>query len=174
MDEVIEDLLEQWKSRARVADKLADAAKQDGDGEAEKRCRTKAGMVRGFINDLKNTMRDVEAPVGDNPHRISDETLCEGADGLRADSLPRLMVVTAAIKLNDGAIITAPRPCRHHHLTASWFFHTRAKLPQEEQGFMLSDGSFADRERAGEVAMEAGQIISHRHDKSFLYSEDIW
>lgn len=81
--------------------------------------------------------------------------LCEGSDD------PRAVPV----------VISAPPPARHHNL-----FALVKGLPPNESGFLLSDGSFADREEALRVALAAGQpLINHpgRHPTR-LFSEDLW
>lgn len=89
-----------------------------------------------------------------------------------------LTVVCVAFLLRSGVVLSAPRPARHHHL----IYHTAVisrwvwRLCQRGhvQGFLLSDGSFADRDRAGVVAFEAGQITEHRLGSPHLFSEDVW
>lgn len=64
------------------------------------------------------------------------------------------------------AVVSAPPPARHHNLFAL------CGRP-DESGFLLSDGTFADRTRAGEIAIKAGQITALKWPPH-LYSEDIW
>lgn len=65
--------------------------------------------------------------------------------------------------------VSAPPPARHHNLFAIGVH------PQGvgQTGFLLSDGSFADRKRAAEVAIAAGQIEALQWPPH-LYSEDLW
>ncbi len=84
-----------------------------------------------------------------------------------------MFVVAAALRFPDGLIVSAPRPARHHHLMASLVFQV-GKQQGLECGFILSDGTFATREQAGELALANGQIKQHRHGKPGLYSEDVW
>jgi hypothetical protein len=63
-------------------------------------------------------------------------------------------------------IVSAPPPARHHNLFAL------AGRP-DESGFLLSDGTFADRKRAGEIAIAAGQTPGLNWGPD-LYSEDLW
>ena len=87
-----------------------------------------------------------------------------------------LTVTTAAIRLPNGLIVTMPRPHRHGSLitrTFSQYGETR------DHGFMLSDGTYADRKRAYEVAEAAGQIIwrfpdGTLNDPPSLFSENLW
>lgn len=65
-------------------------------------------------------------------------------------------------------MIAAPRPARHGNL----FALVDGRNP-DVSGFVLSDGSFADRLRAGQVAIAAGQIKALAHPP-MLYSEDLW
>lgn len=83
-----------------------------------------------------------------------------------------LTVLQAAL-LVDGATITLPRPARNSDLLR----HSAKHPPPDGQGFLLSDGSYATRERAWEVAHAAGQPIL-RHPEvqcgPYLFSEDLW
>lgn len=88
-------------------------------------------------------------------------------------------VVAAAVKTEDGLIHFFPAPCRHHH-TAHALHRSRSSGDTEglivargEQGFVMSDGTFAVREEAGKVAILAGQIKELAHPPK-LYSEDLW
>jgi hypothetical protein len=61
---------------------------------------------------------------------------------------------------------------------------TGARPPREDgvQGFLLSDGTFADRKRAMVVARAAGQLIPRAggyaegeiNNGTELFSEDVW
>lgn len=97
-----------------------------------------------------------------------------------------LRVVAAAIRIRfAGAldhdqvrelVLSVPRPGRHHNVL---YLSHRAGLNDEgdecEQGFVLSDGSFASRERARQVAEAAGQIIARcGGDRVALFSENLW
>lgn len=68
------------------------------------------------------------------------------------------------------------RPARHHHLIHRIVEATggRCLAGQDAQGFLLSDGSWADRERAYEVAEIAGQMLGEPHKAGMLFSEDVW
>lgn len=63
-------------------------------------------------------------------------------------------------------IVSAPPPARHHNLFAL------AGSP-DESGFLLSDGTFADRVRAGKIALANGQSAGLNWGPE-LYSEDLW
>ena len=59
-----------------------------------------------------------------------------------------MKVVKPAIKKRDGTIVKAKNKMQSH-----------ADIGEKGQhGFILSDGSFADREKAADVAREAGQV----------------
>lgn len=70
-------------------------------------------------------------------------------------------------------IVSAPPPARHHNLFA---IQPDGPHPTgQDSGFLLSDGSFASRERALEVALAAGQLQPKiAGDTKRLYSEDLW
>lgn len=95
-----------------------------------------------------------------------------------------LRVVAAAHRLNVTPastgdpravplIVSAPPPARHDNLFAVW---PDGPYPiGDDQGFLLSDGSFAGRERALAIALAAGQLQPKtRGNVRRLYSEDLW
>lgn len=90
--------------------------------------------------------------------------------------MAELTVTTAAMRFESGLIVTMPRPHRHGLLiNATW----RELGETRDHGFMLSDGSYADRKRAYEVAEAAGQIIWRLpegclHKPYSLFSENLW
>jgi hypothetical protein len=92
------------------------------------------------------------------------------------DKAALLTVTTAAIRFDSGLIATMPRPHRH----GSLLNRTHWKLGKtEDHGFMLSDGSYADRKRAYEVAEAAGQIAFPDPEGSpykpySLFTEHLW
>lgn len=89
-----------------------------------------------------------------------------------------LKVEAAAIRIGE-AVFSLPRPNRHHNVM--WWLHTlgiRDAL-MHDSGFVLSDGTYADRKRAMEVAEAAGQLIQRPGQTvpiapPNLYSEDLW
>ena len=85
--------------------------------------------------------------------------------------------VAAAVRTADGLVHFMPPPHRHHH-TAHAMHRAddsgmRLIAARGEQGFVMSDGTFANREEAGKCAIEAGQIKELAHPPK-LYSEDLW
>ncbi|WP_420478290.1 hypothetical protein [Brevundimonas sp. FT23028] len=67
-------------------------------------------------------------------------------------------------------MIAAPAPARHHNL-----FALVEGLKPDESGFILSDGSFADRKRAFDVAVAASQVkVWKTPAPHTLFSEDLW
>jgi hypothetical protein len=87
-----------------------------------------------------------------------------------------LEVVAAAVR-SCNLVFTMPRPARHHHIlhAMSRDFKLDAILHglPDNQGFLLSDGTFADRIRAATVALASGQIEQLNWPPE-LYSEDLW
>ena len=84
-----------------------------------------------------------------------------------------LRVVAAAVELH-GVVHHVPPPGRHHHVL--WKMVEDGLGSQDEhwiQGFLLSDGTFADRKRAAAVALAAGQIEKLNWSPN-LFSEDLW
>ncbi len=87
-------------------------------------------------------------------------------------------VVAAAVRTEDGLIHFFPAPCRHHHIVHALHrpqngVENDLIIALGEQGFVMSDGTFADREEAGLCAISAGQIKKLAHPPR-LFSEDLW
>jgi hypothetical protein len=86
-----------------------------------------------------------------------------------------------AVKAGDPLILTMPPPARHHTI-----LHAMASLGMDhhvtpaDQGFILSDGTWADRKRALEIATAAGQLVQNPSadrcpiSPPNLFSEDMW
>lgn len=86
-------------------------------------------------------------------------------------SIPR--VELAAILGEDNIIYSVPRPGRHHDVIR--LMTEQGKNPKAgEQGFLLSDNTFANREVAKIIAKEAGQLLPREMGHNRLYSEDVW
>lgn len=84
----------------------------------------------------------------------------------------RLTVETAAIWVG-GAVFTLPRPNRHHNIMWWLSFLGIRSGQMHRQGFVLSDGTFADRDAAACIALSAGQVDKLTAPPN-LYSEDLW
>lgn len=92
----------------------------------------------------------------------------------------KLKAIAAAVKTDDGVIHFMPPPHRHHHTVHAMhhaLYHGSIDegliVARGEQGFVMSDGTFADRVEAGKAAIKSGQIASLQHPPC-LYSEDLW
>lgn len=84
-------------------------------------------------------------------------------------------IVQAAIWYEDG-FITLPRPYRHPDLLTELHAKGFGWMDQME-GFLTSKGWFVSRERAYQIAKEAGQIIKRpdvTETPGTLYTEDLW
>lgn len=82
--------------------------------------------------------------------------------------------IAAAVRTDDGLVHFFPPPCRHHHTIHALHRDNNGLIvARGEQGFVMSDGTFADREEAGQCAIAAGQIKELAHPPR-LYSEDLW
>ena len=91
-----------------------------------------------------------------------------------------LKVVAAAVRSADGVIHFMPRPHRHHHTVHALHKMRETRIgdgaiivARDEQGFVLSDGTFANRIDAAKLAIDSGQIPKLNHPPQ-LYSEDLW
>lgn len=87
-----------------------------------------------------------------------------------------LKVLSAAVKVH-GIVYAVPVPQRHNHAikAAALAGHASPKNPvtQRMQGFMLSDGSFADRKTSLAAAVLSGQL-PYDPERTELFSEDLW
>lgn len=84
-----------------------------------------------------------------------------------------LHVVQAAI-MKHGIMFTMPRPFRHGHIIRGMCTVLPPPNSGDEQGFMLSDGTFADRGYAMVVAWRAAQVRFPPAPNARLYTEDLW
>ncbi len=89
-----------------------------------------------------------------------------------------LTVEKAAIVDQHYNVYAANRPGRHHNIIRYMVaVGANPKVRPEgirlNQGFLLSDGSFASRTQAASVAIAANQI-KELHAPPNLYSEDLW
>lgn len=84
--------------------------------------------------------------------------------------------IAAAVKTDDGVIHFMPPPHRHHHTVHALHRASTGEgliVARGDQGFVMSDGTFAGRIEAAKAAIEAGQITVLAHPPN-LYSEDLW
>jgi hypothetical protein len=73
-----------------------------------------------------------------------------------------------------GVIHALPPPNRHHNIVHALGYAGIDLVGREEQGFLLSDGSFADRPQALVIARAAGQVLRETGPHIGLFSEDVW
>lgn len=86
----------------------------------------------------------------------------------------QLRVVSVAIRTEDGMIHSLPAPSRHFHVVQLLINnHGYKQMTMEDQGFLLSDGTFCRRKAAKRIAKKAGQLLLDTN-LSELYSEDVW
>ena len=84
--------------------------------------------------------------------------------------------IAAAVKTEDGVIHFMPPPHRHHHTVHALHYANAGSeliVARGEQGFVMSDGTFAGRIEAAQAAIEAGQIKALAYPPN-LDSEDLW
>ena len=80
-------------------------------------------------------------------------------------------IVSCAIRTSGGAIVSMPKPNRHHNILNE----SGMRLAGEEQGFLDSTGMFRTREEALTIAKASGQIIKRCcGDDNRLFSENLW
>lgn len=84
-----------------------------------------------------------------------------------------LKVVRAAIVDDFGGVHSVPIPGRHHNIIkqmreAGYIGSVR------QQGFLLNDGQFMNRDDAKLVAIKANQLKNGDTISATLTSEDLW
>ena len=102
------------------------------------------------------------------------------ADTLRVIAAAYEIVPTLDDIRTVRTIISAPPPARHHNLCGLEYHLKERGMIADEQttrnsGFLLSDGTYADRKRACAVAIAAGQVTADKMTvQGTLFSEDLW
>lgn len=86
--------------------------------------------------------------------------------------MTKTKIVSAALRLPNGLIISLPAPKRHHHLInglGMWAEGLGADASgfEHEQGFLTDEGRYVTREEAKVIA----GVGSH---PTQLFSEDLW
>ncbi len=91
-----------------------------------------------------------------------------------------MLTVLQVANRHGAIVVTLPRPARHSDLIITMSEQFAEARPSghfhaspDDQGFLLSDGSYATRERAAEVALAAGQASTLPYWPQ-LFSEDLW
>lgn len=91
-----------------------------------------------------------------------------------------LTVDRAAIRCM-GLVFSVPRPGRHGDvirlMVETFGEEVHDACFTRDQGFVLSDGSFADRMTAWRLAERSGQLLARAPTDGcggVLYSEDVW
>lgn len=90
---------------------------------------------------------------------------------------PKLTVETAAIRDSKGTVHSLPRPARHNDVIRKMREEGIDEvIPQDGQGFLLSNGMFARRRAALGVAARARQTSRDKcvNPGVGLFSEDLW
>jgi hypothetical protein len=92
---------------------------------------------------------------------------------------PERLVVAAAVLVSFNGyelVFSVPRPGRHSDVVSAMnTMGAGAYTEKAEQGFLLSDGRFANRRQARRIAQCADQIIKPLlGDGSQLYSDNVW
>lgn len=124
---------------------------------------------------LVHTLRVLRAAALDEDDQHLLDEMIEERTVRAIHVLTTKRVVAAAILLGGTPHWTRP-PARHPDLI-KFIQASGIKEPEDgyEQGFLLSDGSYADRSRAWEVAEAAGQLLMRdRQRPGMLFSEDLW
>jgi hypothetical protein len=131
-------------------------------------------------NALGNLLAIIHRDGGHHQGAVGDEQAVKDAHErwgrliTLAESAGRLRVVAAAVQTSDGMIHVLPPPNRHHNIIHALGYAGIDLVGREEQGFLLSDGSFADRPQALVIARAAGQVLRETGAHIGLFSEDVW
>lgn len=85
------------------------------------------------------------------------------------------VITGVAILTKAGAMISLPRPHRHHHIFALASF-LGIDMNEGRQGFTTTNGAFVNRTEAQRLAIAHGQENrrSGNADSKELFSEDVW
>ena len=87
-----------------------------------------------------------------------------------------ITIVSAAVRDSTGMIYSLPAPARHHHIVQN-LRPLIAFRESPEQGFLTSNGEFASRAVAKQIAIAAGQAmaaVAGGYSGPELFSEDLW
>lgn len=94
------------------------------------------------------------------------------------DGAPEVSLRVVAVACRAGELVlTLPAPARHHNVLRLMTELELFPASPKDQGFLLSDGSYADRRRALKVATAAGQVFPRKpgqYNGPELFSEDVW
>lgn len=88
------------------------------------------------------------------------------------DPMPGPLRVLSAAVRQHGKLYAVRRPARHHNVMHMMRHRFGLIIHRETQGFMVSDGRFADRAEALVIARAAGQV--DQIIGGCLTSEDLW
>lgn len=85
-----------------------------------------------------------------------------------------ITIASAAIIGYDQKVYSVPPPGRHHNIIRLMRDLGHPKPIKGEQGFLLSNGMFVDRETAKPIARVARQLLPRASESKYLFSEDVW
>jgi hypothetical protein len=90
-------------------------------------------------------------------------------------------IISAAIKIKgetgENCIVSLPKPARHHHIIHFLDknkIYDGSRIYPYMQGFLTSEGRFADRNVAYRIAHHSGQLKEPKIFPPELFSEDLW
>ncbi len=82
-------------------------------------------------------------------------------------------ITGVALIATDGTMWTLPPPYRHGDIIFILAGRGHKTPIKGEQGFVLNDGKFINREDALKLARDNGQLLKE-HNPKYLFSEDLW
>ncbi len=94
----------------------------------------------------------------------------------QASETYRPKVVAVAVQYQHGLIVSMPPPARHSDVVYAMTRFKGGGAPTVDvtQGFLLSDGTFANRKQARVCAELNNQLLPRACALKELYSEDLW
>lgn len=122
-----------------------------------------------YLRDGDHQYWDIEKKYA---KRVEIKEKTVEAWGLLVDGIlsnENLRVIHAAVKSKDGRIFFG----KSHAECFGKAHYLKVKMSQKacDQGFLLSNGEYAERPLAAEIALKAGQLDG---DVKILFSEDLW
>lgn len=106
---------------------------------------------------------------------ITEENTSKENDSVSKSELSALLaVIGVAIIAKGGMMCSLPKPKRHHDVIRAMAASGMDTPIIGEQGFLLSDGTFATRKQAAKIAIKANQLLSRSKGLEQLFSEDVW
>ena len=87
-------------------------------------------------------------------------------------------IVAAAVRMENGMVVSLPAPARHHHVMTrivEMFGVPMGEIQgRKDSGFITDTGRYVTRKKARSIAEVANQILDENAKQDILFSEDVW